>query len=252
MFLALLLQSFASTPTANPGRPSFSDNASPTATGAMELEAGGVVDPLRVGLNYVLKYGINSRFDLRLGFDHSLTPSFAPGTFSLLMKGTIQKPRERVMGVAIAPYLGYQPGATKPGFGSYVIVTYPQGDLQIDANLLLDMVPDGVRYNLQLDPVVTFSFPLAGKLGGYAESYMIIPTGGNVQPGIALAAGLGYEARKNIVIDAAADFGLVNQDLISPWKVQVGATFSGYLKEPKNDNKNNNGKKKKKNTDTLR
>ena len=253
MLSLLLSLAFAGVPEANPGRPSFSDNASPTATGAMEVELGSVFGPSEFGMNYLLKFGLQKRFDLRFGFEHLLAPEFVPGAFSMMVKGTVQKPRDRVLGGAVAPYLDWAPGAKQPGFGSYFILTYPQGDVQVDANLLMDLSPGVDKYQLTLAPVVTVGFPLVDKLGGYGESYLIIPTGAHVSPGMALAFGLGYTFKKNVVFDAAADFGLINRDLVQPWKIQAGVTFGGYLKEPKTQNKKkSNQKKSKPNSGSLR
>ncbi len=252
MLLALLAGSVqAATPTANPGRPSFSDNAAPTDAGAMELELGTAFEPEMFSSNYVLKFGLHKRVDFRLGFEQAMSPVYAPGAFTFLFKGTLIQPRDRVLGAAIAPYLSCEPGAD-PGFGAYLIVSYPQGDVQIDANLLIEAIRYNDAFQFQLDPVLTIGFPLVGDLGGYVEAYGIIPTYNEIQPALGLAFGLGYEARKNIVIDAGFDAGFLNNDLISPWKVQLGITFSGYLIPPGNDatpepDRNGNGKNGKKN-----
>ena len=254
---ALSLSAQAATPAANPGRPSFSDNASATAAGAMELELGTAFEPDSFSTNYVLKFGMHPRLDLRIGFEDTLAPVRDPGAFTFLMKGTLIQPRNRVVGAAIAPFVTVDPGTGQPGFGTFLIASYPQGDVQIDANLLLDAHPSGSGgFRLDLDPVLTVGFPLAGDLGGYVEAYGIIPTYDQIQPALGLAFGLGYELRKNIILDASFDAGLLNQDLLPPWKAQIGVTFSGYLIQPEreanndgnsggnNGNGKNNGKKK--------
>jgi hypothetical protein len=248
MLLALLAGSVqAATPTANPSRPSFSDNAAPTDTGAMELELGTAFEPEMFSTNYILKFGLHKRVDFRLGFEQAMSPVYAPGAFTFLFKGTLIQSRDRVLGAAIAPYLSWQPG-TDPGFGAYLIVSYPQGDVQIDANLLIEAIRYNDAFQFQLDPVLTIGFPLVGNLGGYVEAYGIIPTYNEIQPALGLAFGLDYEARKNIVLDAAFDAGFLNHDLISPWKVQLGVTFSGYLIPPEREattepDRNSNGEK---------
>lgn len=216
------------TPEANPGRPSFSDNASPTETGALELEAGAAADGERFGLNYVLKLGVHEDADLRLGFDHGVAPDAALGTASLLFKYTLKHPDDRVFGAALAPFATFDVAADQPGYGLFVIGTLPVGRLQLDGNVLLEGAWQSDRsFSLDVDPVLTAGVSITDMLGVYAEGYAILPVAGpEADVGAAAAAGLGVALRPNLVLDASCDFGLVG---LPTWTAQLGFTVAGFV-----------------------
>lgn len=215
-------------PEANPGRPSFSDNASPTETGALEIEAGAAADPEGVGLNYVLKFGVHPDADLRVGFDHGVAPEAGLGAASLLAKYTFRHPDDRSFGTAIAPFATFDLSDSSPGYGLFLIGTLPAGRIQLDTNLLLEgrYTPERTL-TLDVDPVATLGVQITDMFGAYVEGYAILPVSDMEQGvGAAAALGVGLGLRPNLVLDASCDVGLVG---LPKWTAQLGFTYAGWV-----------------------
>ncbi len=228
MLLVVALAHAGPYPVANPGRPSFSDNASPVETGALEIEAGAAVDPEAAGLNYALKLGVHPDATLRLGLDHLVYPGAEIGTGNLSAKFTLRHPDAGRLGVALAPFAAYDLSSSVPGFGVNLIGTLPFGPFQLDANALADAQYLHDRsVTLAVDPVLTLGLGLGERFGIYAESYAIVPVLGETEGlGLAAAGGLGFAFRPDLVLDAGCDVGLMG---LPRWTAQLGVTWAGWV-----------------------
>ena len=229
-FLALLLLApavaSAEPPAANPGRPSFSDNATCTVPGAIEVEFGGVADPDVIGDATTLKLGLHELADLRLTLGERITEPAGIDGAQALLKVTLEPVGDDGVGVALAPYVNFATpeGDDREGYGAVIIGTIVAGPLQLDANTIIDVVPEGESdLAFVVTPVATLGFPLAGDLGGFVEVLREIPAAGGT--GVTMAgAGLGYAMRDNLVFDASVHATTAGDG--PDWIAQLGFTIA--------------------------
>jgi hypothetical protein len=219
-------------PDANPGRPSFSTNATSTARGALELETGAGVDADAVAILSQLKYGITDRFDLRLSHVERVGPDVALSLLGLQAKWCIRPDGDDTPGFGVSPFwLAPVDDADTHVFGGIAIVTWPVGPLSIDANVsLIAAVPGMGDTAWESDPVATVSFPIYGDVGGYLESYALVPLGQDANDtDVAAATGVGWAVKPWFVLDASVDVRLAGDDL-PDWFAQLGLTISTYVR----------------------
>jgi hypothetical protein len=216
---------------ANPGRPSFSDNAAPTATGAFEVEAGlASDDELDSGTaQWTLKYGVSDRFDVRLNFEHTVWGTdFDLVGSSLLLKYSLRHPDDGVLGIAVEPYLTFASLSGGPegfGGGALLVGTYITNGFQIDANTILDVATaDLTDTAVTLTPVVAIGHDIVADLAGYVEPGIDLGFAGGGGTNAFIGVGLGYSITKSLVVDAAF---YVGED--PGTQMFVGLTYSMYL-----------------------
>jgi Putative MetA-pathway of phenol degradation len=218
-------------PEANPGRPSFSDNAAPTATGAFEVETGLTTDDKFDSgtAQWTLKYGISDHFDVRLNFEHTVWgANFDLVGSSLLLKYSLRHPDDGVLGLAVEPYLTFPSLPNGPegfGGGALLVGTYITNGFQIDANAILDVATaDMAATTVTFTPVVAIGHDLVGDLAGYVEPGIDLGLAGGGGRNAFVGVGLGYSITKFLIVDAAFYVGEDPQT-----QVFVGLTYSMYL-----------------------
>lgn len=217
-------------PEANPGRPSFSDNAATTATGAFEIEAGvATADEADTGsAPWTLKYGVTDRFDVRLNLETSLWGSkFALAGSSLLLKYTLRPPDENVLGIALEPYLTFPvpDGPDSWGAGIGLVGTYVTHGFQIDANAVFDVATADMQDTAAtITPIVAIGHAVAGDLAAYVEGLVELPVAGGGSTSPFAGAGLGYTLTKFLVLDAAFYVGDEPRT-----QIFAGLTYSMYI-----------------------
>jgi hypothetical protein len=117
------------------------------------------------------------------------------------------------------------------GVGVALIASYPFGDFSLDANLIFDgKLPAMADATLDIHPVVTFNYPIVGKLEGYLEARAIIPTDGSAV-GVVTGAGFGFAVARNVVFDVGIDVGLT--DTTPAFVIQAGVTVALYVAKPR-------------------
>ena len=228
--LALPLAARAEDPVANPGRPSFSDNASTTMRGAAEIETGVAMDPDAEGHATTLKYGFTDRVDLRFTAGGPLQNEYDVDAINLLLKATLQPPDAGRPGFAVEPYVNFPApeGGDRYGYGVVFFATALTGPLQLDVNAIVDVAPAGENDDLwSVSPIATVGFPIAGDLGGFVEIASTVPTGGESPASTVTGAGIGWAVRPWIVLDACAHVRTGGLEESAPdWIAQAGFTFA--------------------------
>lgn len=231
LVLAIPSTARADWPEANPARPSFSDNASTTAVGAFEVEAGVTSDDKgdTGSAQYTFKYGITDRFDARLNLTHGVWGGATSRTrLGLLLKYTVRKPDDENLGIAVEPYVNFPALSGGPegfGGGAFLVGTYRRGGLQLDSCLVLDVDTAEMQDTaVTITPIAALSFPIAGELGGYVEGAVDIAGSGPGATNPFAGAGLAYALKPFLVFDAAFYVG-------DDPRIQVfaGLTFSIYV-----------------------
>jgi hypothetical protein len=232
--LAMLVAgtAWAEAPEANPGRPSFSDNASTTAHGAFEVETGAAADPDAEGHASTFKYGVTDTFDVRFTAGGPADPAGDIDALNLMLKWTLADPEDGA-GFALAPYVNLPApdGDDREGYGAVFILTALAGPFQIDANALVDAAPSatGDGQDWSVSPIGTLGFGLIGDLGGFAEIASTIPTSGEPRVATTMCgAGLGYALRPNLVFDASLHLRTGGEDA-PDWIAQAGLTFAVWV-----------------------
>lgn len=217
-------------PEANPGRPSFSDNAATTATGAFEIEAGlATDDEADTGsAQWTLKYGVTERFDVRLNLETTLWGSeLALAGSSLLLKYTLRRPDDEVLGIALEPYLTFPvpDGPESWGGGIGLVGTYVTRGFQIDANAVFDVATEDMQDTAAtITPIVAVGHDVVGDLAAYVEGLVELPVAGGGSVGPFVGVGLGYTLTKFLVLDAAF---YVGDDPRT--QLFAGLTYSMYI-----------------------
>ena len=213
--LAVPAVAHAEWPEANPARPSFSDNASTTAVGAFEVEAGLTSDDRgdTAAAQYTFKYGLSDRFDVRLNLEHKAWGDLPGDTRGgLLLKYTLRVPDERKLGVAIEPYVNLPSSASGGagfGGGGLLAATYVAGRIQVDSSLVVDVDTAEMQDTaVTVTPIVTVGSSIAGELGGYVEGAVEVAAAGGGKTNPLAGVGLSYAATKFLVFDAPAHGGV--------------------------------------------
>ncbi len=194
-------------PEANPARPSFSDNADVTQTGALEVEAGvATADDADAGVaQWTIKYGVARRFDVRVNLENTLwgTDLTLDG-YGLLLKYTVRETAECDVGIAVEPYVNLARPRDGVDTGTFLVATYKREPFQIDACVVTDVVaPKAGDTQVTVSPIVALSFPIAGPLAGYVEPGIDLGVAGSHATNPYVGAGLAYAATKFLVFDAA-------------------------------------------------
>ena len=217
-------------PEANPGRPSFSDNAATTATGAFEIEAGVATADLgdTGSAQWTLKYGVTDRFDVRLNLETTVWGSdLALAGSSLLLKLTLRPPDEDVLGIALEPYLSFPvpDGPDSWGAGIGLVGTYVTRGFQIDANAVVDVATADMQDTAAtITPIVAIGHDVVGDLAAYVEGLAELPVAGGGSASPFVGVGVGYALTKFLVLDAAFYLGDEPRT-----QIFAGLTYSMYI-----------------------
>jgi hypothetical protein len=216
-------------PEANPGRPSFSDNAMPTATGAFEVETGlaSSDDGDTATAQWTLKYGVTEHVDVRLNLEHAVWGGGGLAGASALLKVMLRAPGDGRLGIAVEPSVTLD----SEGGGAGMVATYLTHGFQIDANVVADVARAESETAVTVTPIVAIGHPI-GALEGYLEGLVDVPVAGGGGANPAFGLGLGYAVTKFLIVDAAFYVGDEPRR-----QAFAGLTYSMYLpprhKEPR-------------------
>lgn len=207
--------------TANPTRPSASDNALLTAPGYAELESGVAFDDngwtlptlLKLTVSQKLEFGFNMQGLIQKPNSDTDTEVGDPGA-----QAKLQVAKKPWWAIATVGRVDFPAGAdakyTLYGVGSYIVT-----GSQIDATLGASFTDIGADVNESLFYALALSRSLAHKLSGYAEFFGENGSGLSV---FALDGGLTYSHTPRLITDLSLIVGLT--DDAPDWTVQLGLT----------------------------
>ncbi len=237
MLVALLAsaQAGAEDVAANPGRPTFSDNAHPMATGFIELELGGAFYRAGGGDNaatpWLLKLGVAGPFEFKVGGDgfvYTEADNDHFGYGNMQLWGKLRFLDQAGMRPAMAVMLGVGlPTASEEIFGrstdlyALFLMSGRFGPMGWDINVGLDArALDKDDQILDIPAILALSATIYGPLGVALEISDYIPLSDQDNQ-LNLLGALTWTLRPRLVLDAAFVKGFYG----SPnWQILFGFT----------------------------
>ena len=226
-------------PIANPGRPTVSTPATLTPVGYLQFESGLLAAwhspefSSQVSLNEVIKFAISRRVELLVAsepFVHSNTqPTNGDGGVSLGVQGVLWPGEGAHPTLSTSYFHEVQNGGTPDlDMGSatnsaIVLVSADVKSFHYDTNYIFNEVDSnaGVRraqfgQTLSVSHGVGKRFGVSGELWDFTQPFLRSYAFGNLWA-------LNYNARKNLVFDAAFDRGLSSTS--TRWEILAGFTY---------------------------
>ncbi len=207
---------------ATPQRPTVSNDTSTTAEGTLELEAGAAIDPGDAGdLPFMLKYGLDHRTDLALGFsplrwvDRPGDNEYGVGDLVIgarhrFHEETESEPAIAALVAAKVPTADDDKGlgTGEFDFGAAAIFSKTAGRMSYVAQAGLDFVGDP-RGGTDLGQTFALvaSTPVADRWTGFAELAGIFVPSQDISIGL-LTVGAAWAPEPDLVFDAAVVAGL--------------------------------------------
>ena len=185
-------------------------------------------------VNATLKLGVLDRLDLRLHFAEDLSPEVGVGRLGFQSKAAIVPLGDDQLGLAVSALNDLPLADTDPHlFGALLILSYPFGGFQIDADLGVHVSlarAAGEADVLTPQAAACLGFPIVAALGGFVETYLLLPCteGESCRMGrVGAGVGLSYTVAANLILDTSLDLGLDGSD--PEWTVQIGLTAAVAL-----------------------
>lgn len=188
--VALLISSraMAGGVSANPTRPTFSDNAHPMARGHLELELGGAFwEHDQIATPFLLKLGLADFAEFKLGGNGLRYDGTGDGELGFDNLGLFTKLRfleQRGMSPAMAVLIAVMLPTASDHFGAYtnlsllLLMSGKFGPMSWDINLGLDMIDLGEEWGgvyYDLPAILAMSATIAGPFGVILEVADYIP-----------------------------------------------------------------------------
>lgn len=201
--------------SANPTRPSVSDNAYLTAPGYTELEAGGLVTNNLWTIPALLKFSVHRQ--LEVGFamvgllNHVDGGDTEIGDPGLQVKAQLL---ERPWGALALVGRADWAGNSNPGYTAYSTLSYQASKFQLDATLGgAFFQADALLWAVAVSPKVR------SRVGGFAELFGTNSSDGGTT---AFDLGFSYGHSSRLVSDVSFTIGLDNNS--ADWLLQIGLT----------------------------
>jgi len=217
--------------SANPTRPTFSDNAHPMATGHLELELGGMFwEQDQIATPFLLKIGLSDFAEFKLGgnglrYDGSGDGELGFDNLSLFTK--LRFLPQRGMSPAMAVLIGVTLPTASDHFGATTnlsllwVISGNFGPMGWDINLGIDMNgldQDKVFYDLPV--ILALSANIAGPFGVILEAADYMPLSNQQNQLYALGA-FTWTFTSRLIMDVAF---ITNLEGYPDWIVTFGFT----------------------------
>jgi hypothetical protein len=237
MILSVSLPATADGVAANPGRPTFSDNAHPMATGHIELEAGGAFyragDLNNAATPWLLKLGVADPFEFKVGgsgFVYTEADNEHFGFGNMVAWGKFRFLAQKGMVPAMAVMLGVGlPTASNKIFGrstdlyALFLMSGRFGPMSWDINVGLDATRlDKDDTLLDMPAILTLSATIYGPLGVALEVADYIPLE-DQENRLHLLGAITLTFIPTLVLDAAFIKGFYGAP---SWEVHFGFTYT--------------------------